>query len=449
MGNTTPKIRLFCRLSHALLVSNAVCLPTTHAAAEYIENERPAAGSIEQTVDPMEFSFLKPRLRKRFERLRDVFREGQLDLHLRNYYFDRYRKQSTDSEAWAQGGDLGYQTGWWKNRLRLGTTLYTSQKLYGPEDSDGTLLLKPGQKSFTVLGEAYLEAQPAEHISLKVYRQRFDLPYINEQDNRMVPNTFEAVSLIDTGGERFVYGVGQVERIKQRNATQFVSMTEAAGIKGSHKGVSVAGFRYQFADGTNIGAVSQYGWDFMNTFYAGATTRFRPSTQWGFQLSLQYTDQRAIGDELGGDFDTHAYGIKGAASYLGMVATAAYTSTANNAGIRSPWGGKPSYLSLMVEDFDRAGEDAWLVGLSTDFSRFGDNGFSAFINYAKGSTPDKGRLASPDQSELDMTLDYRFRESAFDGLWIRLRSARVDRDGSSGNDIRDFRAIVNYDVSVF
>jgi len=431
-------------LSLAILGTQSVL-----ASPEYIESELEPAGTTHETVEPIEFSLRRPAPLRAFRTLAETFRQGALDLHLRNYYFDRYRQNQADSEAWAQGGWLSYDTPWWRNRLRLGTTLYTSQKLYGPADQDGTLLLKPGQESFTVLGEAYLELQPAQNLNLKFYRQALSVPYLNRQDNRMVPNTFEGITFIDTSRPQLAYGFGQLQRIKTRNSSNFDSMTEAAGITGHHRGVSVGGFRYQFPGGSSLGAFNLYGWDFMNTLYAEVNSRPRTKGRFDLQFSAQYTDQRAVGDELAGDFDTRSYGIKAATSYggLGLVATLAWTSTASNAGIRSPWGGKPSYLSIMVEDFDRAGEDAWLVGLSSDFSYFGDTGFSAFVNYARGDTPESGRTASPDQSELDVTLDYRFREGLLDGVWIRARSAHVEREGD--NDIRDYRLILNYALKLF
>ncbi len=434
---------------HALALSLALTASSVLAAPEYIESEQAPAGATDETVEPIEFGLRRLAPTAAFKTLHETFRQGTLDLHLRNYYLDRYRQNQPDSEAWAQGGWLSYGTPWWKNRLRLGTTLYTSQKLYGPDDKDGTLLLKPGQESFTVLGEAFLEVQPAERISLKLYRQSASIPYLNRQDNRMIPNTFEGITFVDTSRERFAYGFGQLQRIKTRNSSQFESMTEAAGVDDRHRGVSVTGFRYSLPWDSSLGAFNLYGWDFMNTFYAEGNARPLSRGNWGLQFSAQYTDQRAVGDELDGDFDTYSYGIKAATSYLGIVATLAYTSTANNAGIRSPWGGKPSYLSIMIEDFDRAGEDAWLIGLSSDFRSFGAHGFSAFVNYAEGDTPESGRIASPDQSELDITVDYRFADGLLQGLWIRARSAYVDRDGDAGKDIRDYRVIVNYEVSVF
>jgi len=128
------------------------------------------------------------------------------------------------------------------------------------------------------------------------------------------------------------------------------------------------------------------------------------------------------------------------------VLSLAYTSTSGDADIISPWGGKPSYLSIMIKDFDRADEDAWLVGMSSDFSRFNIKGLSAFVNYAVGDTPDNGRNASPDQKELDFTLDYRPQGSTFKGLSMRLRHANVTQEGDGANNVRDLRAIINYTI---
>ena len=418
------------------------------AAPEYIQSEQTAPGSVHESLESTEHAFKPPERFRVLSRLGDVFREGTLDLHLRNYYFSRLRDADPNIESWAQGGGLTYATPWWKNRLRLGATLYTSQKLYGPADKDGSKLLEPGQKSFSVPGQAYLEARLYRDLSLRAYRQAFQLPYLNGNDSRMVPNTFEAVTLFDFSGEHFVYGLAQTWRMKKRDATNFISMTEAAGIDGPDRAVSTAAARYTFSNGANVGLVNHYGRDFMNIFYSEANSRARLIKGLGLQFSAQFTRQNSVGDQLDGDFDSRSWGAKLAASYAGLVLSLAHTSTANNAGIQSNWGGKPSYLSLMIKDFDRAGEDAWLVGLSSDFRYFGENAFSAFINYAWGDTSDHGSKASPDQSELDVTLDYKPEAGTIKGLWFRLRGAFVDQDGSGSRDLKDIRFIANYDFSV-
>ena len=42
------------------------------------------------------------------------------------------------------GGALMYKSGWFLDRFRMGAAFSTAQRLYGPKDRDGTLLLKPG-----------------------------------------------------------------------------------------------------------------------------------------------------------------------------------------------------------------------------------------------------------------------------------------------------------------
>ena len=160
--------------------------------------------------------------------------------------------------------------------------------------------------------------------------------------------------------------------------------------------------------------------------------------------SAQYTSQKSVGDELAGDFDTGMYGTQLAFSYASTIFTLARTSVDTNSEVRSPFGGYPGYTSILVEDFNRAGEDTWLIGLSYDFAAIGLNGLSAFSNYVRGDTPDSGSAASPDQKELDFTLDYRPGWRLLKGLWIRARAGFVNRHHAG--DINDYRIILNYSV---
>jgi hypothetical protein len=102
----------------------------------------------------------------------------------------------------------------------------------------------------------------------------------------------------------------------------------------------------------------------------------------------------------------------------------------------------------MILDFDRADEDAWLVGLSYNFSQIGLDGLSAFVNYARGNgARDDDGVKVPDQYELDMTIDYRFNNGLFAGLWLRARAAFIrERDG--GESQNELRLILNYELPV-
>ena len=384
--------------------------------------------------------------RQRRELLKHIFWDAaDLVLRPRTYYLNRQREDNPDSRAWAAGGSLSYRTGNYKDRLQLGASLYTSQKLYGPQDKDGTLLLKKGQKSFTVLGEAYARLRLKGTLEFSGYRQTLNLPYVNAQDSRMVPNTFEAYLLKDRDHPRFNYVAGYVTKIKRRNETSFIHMSEAAGAADSDEGLSMIGGLYRFSEHMNLGAVNYNTRDTLNIFYTEGNAAWDISDNLALRLSAQYTDQRSVGDELIGDFDTHVGGVQLAASYRNAILSLAWTSTADGDSIRSPYGGYPGYISLILKDFNRAGEDAWLIGLSYTFARFGLPGLSVFANYAAGDTPDTGAGASPDQDELDFTIDYRF-QGKLENLWLRARAATVDQDGPGAIDEDDYRIIVNYTI---
>jgi outer membrane porin, OprD family len=422
----------------------------------YISDENPAPSSAKEIESNFEGSKSKkeeepsifPTFKEKMDSLPQFWRDTNLNLHLRTYYFYRDNVDSHKSEAWALGGWLEYESGWWRDRLQIGLTGYTSQELYGPDGRDGTLLLRPKQQEFSVLGQAYLTMRIINGLNLSLYRQTFDkVPYVNKQDSRMVPNTFEAYSLIGLGLKNTNFIVSHVTKMKTRNASSFEYMSEVAGYKGTDKGLTMGGARYKFSQGNDIGAITQYAWDLWNTFYAEANATWEPSAETDIRLSLQHTDQRSVGDELAGDFDTYVFGGKVAASCQGAVLSFAFSTTDDEKGIRNPWGGYPGYLSLMVKDFYRADEDAWLVGLSYDFSSLGLGGLSSFFNYANGDTPDSGNAASPDQEEFDITIDYRFKKNFLKGMWLRLRYAYVDQNGPDGVDVKDFRAIVNYELN--
>ena len=104
--------------------------------------------------------------------------------------------------------------------------------------------------------------------------------------------------------------------------------------------------------------------------------------------------------------------------------------------IQAPWGSFPGYLSLIQEDFQRANEKAVLVGAAYDFSKLVTPGLSAFANVAWGwdAIDPKTRAAAPDQTEYDLTVDYRppwLRPAFLQGMWLRVRGVILDQEGAS------------------
>ena len=277
------------------------------------------------------------------------------------------------------------------------------------------------------------------------YRQLLDLPYVNGDDSRMTPNTFEGATLFGKiAGLR--YGAGYLTAMKKKNADEFISMGEAAGVSGGDQGLAFALVRVGPWKGFSIGATNHFVNDVINIAYVEADYRWRLGPDLALTFGAQLTDQRSVGDDrlTGSTFDTQAGGARVALSYKGAILAVAFSTTSSGADIQKPFGGYPGYLSLMESDFDRAGEDAWLVGVAYDFGRLGLRGLSAFFNVAWGTGARDPSTGQPraNEREFDLTVNYRVtRKGWLEGLWLRLRGAILDQGGSTQ---REIRLILNY-----
>src|SRR5215831_948727 len=214
-------------------------------------------------------------------------------LHYRSYYLNRMQPSGAVNEAEAFGGWVSYHSGWLLDTFAMGAAFYGSAPLYAPADRDGTLLLETGQKGYYVPGEAWGALRYKDYALLKGYRLQVDQTYINPQDNRMTPNTFEGVTL---GGkvDWVQYLTGYLTRIKPRNSDEFISMSAQAGANVSNDGVVLGGVRLTPTEGLRIELSNQYGVNTFNTFYGEVDYLRSLGGDWKIRVSAQFTDQRAV-----------------------------------------------------------------------------------------------------------------------------------------------------------
>lgn len=412
-------------------------------------SENVAPTSTEQGQTPIDESF---GLRTHADWVRETRRQAWADTtwnaQLRSYYFSRDKFDDTESEAWALGGSLGLKTGYFRKRFALGATAYTSQPLDAPEDKDGTLLLKPGQEGYTVLGELYADVLIGEKAHFSLGRRAIDTPYINRNDSRMTPNTFESATLqgVHAGDEgvEWRWGGGYVNRIKERNSDEFVSMAVDAGApEGVRRGVYVAGANFKKGD-FSLGAINYYSDDIINIFYTESKYAIPLSDAMKLQFALQYTNQASTGKDLltGTQFDADQWGGKAEFSYGGLLLTTGYTSAGGNTNMRGPWSGYPGYTSVQVEDFNRDGEDAWLLRAGYNFGSV--PGLSMYGLYVDGSDPQSATEYA--KSEYDLNMQWVPPEGTLKGLMVRLRYANVSHDDPGSTELDDLRLMVYYDL---
>jgi len=430
-------------------------------AQDVISQEEPTPSSVDEITTPIERSFIERIPRPGFfpwlkEQLKDTppfFRDTTLDLNLRSFYFRRDQFDDSVSSAWALGGALGYKSGWLLDRLQVGTTFYWSEELYGPRDKDGTLLLKPGQQSYSVLGQLFGRVKLFEDHIVNLYRYEYNTPFIGKNDSRMTPNTFEGYTLTGSFGGKdgapgFRYGGGYITKIKERNDDDFVWMSRDAGAD-VKRGVVVFGGTFSY-DKFSLGAINYYSDDIINIFYTETKYSFAITKDLGALLAFQFADQRSVGRELlnNRSFATNQVGVKGDVSYGGAVFTLGYTNTLRRDNMQSPWSGYPGYTSVQVQDFNRAEEQALITKLSYDFSRLGLEGVSASVLFVHGwgRVDPTTKAGVPDENEFNTDIQWRPKWSFLNGFSARFRYSRVKQYQGPEDHIDDFRVIINYDL---
>ncbi|MFI5315452.1 MAG: OprD family outer membrane porin [Myxococcota bacterium] len=445
-----------------LIVALLLLLGADRALAqESISIENPPPESVSDDKTSMGETF-QPKPER--ERITDVIkdylkdstpflRDTTLTANLRTEYLrqDQFNGTTT-KEAWAVGGALSYKSGLLLEHFGIGATAYTSLPIYAPEDRSGTLLLKNNQDSYSVVGELYGKIKLTDGLFATAYRQELNTPFINRNDNRMTPNTFEAYDVIGNWSPGAVddgtltYGAAWVTKIKERNSERFVPMSEDAGAA-VDRGVAVAGANYKTTNGS-LGVVDYYSNDIINIGYAEGKYSHTFENGFGLLGTTQFTDERSTGNDLltGSSFAGNQVGGKLEGSYAGAVGTLAYTNTTSGTNMRNPWSSYPGYTSVQVEDFNRAAEQAFMVKASYNFSRLRMPGVTVYALWVHGF----GVTAATGQNEDEYDLDLQWRPPLpkLKGLSFRARMAMVNQRGGTHATLDDYRLIVNYDFSV-
>ena len=367
-------------------------------------------------------------------------------IRLRTFYKNTETLTGAEQEAWALGGFAGLRSPWFGDLFQFGVVGYTSQKLYGPAGKGGTLLLQADQSPITVLGEAFGAFKIAGQ-TLTGYRQLIDRPFINPQDTRELPNTFEAYTLTGASGA-LSYTGGYMTKMKTRASESFVWASNVAGGTGPHEGVIYAGATYALAGTGYVKVDEVYSTDVFNTFYIEGRYPIALDDKTRLTLGAQYYPQKSIGDEQIGSFSTWGYGVTAALSYGPVTGQLYYTQTGTGFTTQNPYGDHPSYLNLQQIVFNTAGEKAWAIRGTVDFAALGAAGLTATAIYASG----KDRVNSstgaplPDHNETDIRADYAFAKgTALEGLVATFRYSWLRQDGAAQTQT-DLRAILNYGV---
>jgi len=436
----------------ALLPALAI-LASPAVAAERELDQGPPPDSTQQIETSIEKVFprdverapLLPWLQQQLQDLPPFLSDSQIEARFRTYYLRKHRTSDELSEAWAMGGSISYRSGWLEELLQVELEGFTSHPIVAPNDRDGTMLLAPEQEGYDVLGIANAKLR-YKGLVLTGFRQYLDLPYVNRNDSRMTPNTFESITLAKPEGE-VRFSSGYTWKIKLRDSDEFLSMTEAVGLD-EDRGFVHAGAVWDPNEFFHVGALGGVMPDVYAGIYGELSAGAEIADGWEARLDTQFTYQWEIGEKLAGGLFDEAWnlGIRSSTSYAGAVFRLGASITGPNSSIFSPYGTNPSYVDLMQRTFNRADSKALLASFSYDFSGLGADDLSVIVNFVADFDAELEGVRG-DAREVDVTIDYRATKGLLKNFWLRLRGSWLSEE-SADSDGSDFRVILRYDLPV-
>ncbi|HLD23822.1 MAG TPA: OprD family outer membrane porin, partial [Sulfuricurvum sp.] len=301
------------------------------------------------------------------QELEDIFKEGKVSGQLRAFWYDGDRELRTDRTALTLGGILSYKTAPYEG-FSGGVSFFSSNgvtSLTEMPESGQTHNLNPDGSSINTLGEAYL--QYSAHDTLIRYgRQCLDLPLANDYYNRMLPNSFEALSIENRSLSHTTLKAAYITGWKYKASDTFVSPTYSLGID---RDIAVLGAIYSPASPWKIELYDTYVRDVMNAPYLQVIDNEMWKSSEGTTLSgaLQYLDEHSIGANAAGEVNTYLLGLRGTLTQGKWSLSALYTLIGDQSLLGSGgryekmgWGAFITYTDLQIDgESENAGAEAY------------------------------------------------------------------------------------------
>jgi hypothetical protein len=201
---------------------------------------------------------------------------------------------------------------------------------------------------------------------VKYGRQRLDLPLSNDYYNRMLPNSFEALSIENRSIDHVTLKSAYITGWKYKGSDTFVSPTYSLGID---RDIAVLGAIYSPASPWKIELYDTYVRDVMNAPYLQIIDNaiWKSSDGTTFSGALQYLHEQSIGDKAAGEVDTYLLGLRGTLTKGEWSLSALYTRIGDQSLLgtggryeKMGWGAFITYTDLQIDgESENAGAEAY------------------------------------------------------------------------------------------
>lgn len=381
-------------------------------------------------------------------------------LQARNYYFSRDFSGQTKSEEWAQGFILDVKSGYTAGPVGFGVDLLGQLgiKLDSGGGRVGTGLLPTDSAgkavdNYSRLGAA-LKARWSQ-TEFKIGEQTPNLPVLTFSDIRLLPPTYQGVSVVSRELDGLTLQGGQFRSGSLLNAAGDGKMRAKLGHLPQLGGnaatdrFNYAGADYAFNDKrTSAGIWYAQLEDIYNQRFF-SFKHSEPVGDWVLGANIGFYDSGEDGDELLGEIDNQAAFTQLSAKYAGHTFMVGYQAIFGDDAFPrvfnniSPLGNEvPTY------EFAGADERSWQLRYDYDFAAMGVPGLIAGVRYIKGDNVDVqatnrgGPSYEGKEWERDLDIGYTVQSGPLKDLNVRVRN--VTARSNYRPDIDENRLIFNY-----
>ncbi|GFM82051.1 porin [Pseudomonas cichorii] len=407
-----------------------------------------------------------------------------LDLKLRNYYYDRDKKNTTgpnrrDDKDWTQGLWVNYSSGYTQGTVGVGVEAfgYFGLKLDGQRkysgsgnlvtSSDGT-----NEDSFGKGGGAVKFR--VSKTELKVGDMQPANPVFGVGGSRLLPQTASGISLqsselkgLDVEAGHFYSGTSQDDTSHSGGIFSAYSGVEA-------KSADYVGGKYALTDSLGVAFYAAKLEDIWNQYYGNVNYALPLSGDQSLAFDANIYRTVDEGSANAGSISNTTYSASAAYSFLAAhTVTIAFQKVNGDTpfdyiGIGDNNRAADSIFlnnSVQYSDFNGPGERSWQVRYDLNMAPYGVPGLSFMTRYLNGDNIDGTGLAANSRyrnndgtpiygdngkhHETNLEAKYVVQAGPAKDLSFRIRQAwHRGNDAQADGDVNEFRLIVDYPISV-
>jgi hypothetical protein len=392
----------------------------------------------------------------------DFIDDSKLKLQLRNVYFnENFRDEhglsaraastaKSERTEWAQGFLLDYQSGFTPGALGLGVDALglLGVKLDSGRGRSGTGLLPVHDDGRAA--DEFSSAGATAKIRLAKSTLKYGTllprtPVLIYNDARLLPQTYEGGQLTITDIDNLTLTGGRLDRFKQRDSTDSVSIVPD-GYSGDRGGdFTYAGADYKLGKNTRLSYFHGELEDFYRQDLAGIQhdLALGRGTLTG---DLRYFNSHDAGRAYASKIDNDMLSVLVSYAVAGHTFGGGYQTLSGDAGLPYISGATVySFSNAGIGKFIEEDEKTWMLSYGYDFAPLGVPGLTFLTRYLKGN--DGKSDTEIKESERDTELAYVVQSGAFKGVGVKLRNYVYRADFARGRDSN--RIYITYDIALW